>query len=184
MLMIVQEYKKKKKLLKYFFGGSRYYSVCINPQILSQVISTNNKLHKNFCDNNAEGRYIPIQKFWCFQYSWSSSSYFPLFQEGLLPCDGEGNANPLQYSCLENPMNGGAWQATVRGVAGSQTRLPDFTSFTHFILYHWRRKWQPTPVFLPGESHGQRSLAGHGPWDLRESDMTEVTKHAHMHNTP
>ena len=32
--------------------------------------------------------------------------------------------------------------------------------FTHFILYHWRRKWQPTPVFLPRESHGQRSLEG------------------------
>ena len=39
-----------------------------------------------------------------------------------------------------------------------------FTRFTHFILYHWRRKWQPTPVFLSGESHGQRSLAGRGPW--------------------
>ena len=53
------------------------------------------------------------------------------------------------------------------------------TRFTRFILYHWRRKWQPTPVFLPGESHGQRSLAGHGPWGRRELDMTEVTKHAH-----
>ena len=42
----------------------------------------------------------------------------------------------------------------------------------------WRRKWQPTPVFLPGESHGQRSVAGHGPWGRRESDMTEATKHA------
>ena len=50
--------------------------------------------------------------------------------------------------------------------------------FTHFILYHWRRKWQPTPVFLPGESHGQRSLAGRGPRGLRESDTTDVTKHA------
>ena len=35
-----------------------------------------------------------------------------------------------------------------------------------------------TPVFLPGESHGQRNLAGHGPWGRRESDTTEVTKHA------
>ena len=59
-----------------------------------------------------------------------------------------------------------------------------FLHFTHFILYHWRREWQPSPVFLPGESHGQRSLAGHGPWDLRESDMIEVTKHARKHNTP
>ena len=36
----------------------------------------------------------------------------------------------------------------------------------------WRRVWQPTPVFLPGESHGQRSLAGYSPWDHKESDRT------------
>ena len=41
--------------------------------------------------------------------------------------DGEGNGNPLQYSCLENPMDGGASQATVHGVAKSRTRLSDFT---------------------------------------------------------
>ena len=40
---------------------------------------------------------------------------------------GEGNGNPLQYSCLENPMDGEAWWATVHGVAKSQTRLSDFT---------------------------------------------------------
>ena len=38
---------------------------------------------------------------------------------------------------------------------------------------HWRRKWQPIPVFLPGESHGQRSLAGYSPWGGKESDTTE-----------
>ena len=37
----------------------------------------------------------------------------------------------------------------------------------------WRREWQPIPVFLPGECHGQRSLAGYSPWDCKESDMTE-----------
>ena len=40
---------------------------------------------------------------------------------------GKGNGNPLQYSCLENPMDGGAWWATVHGVVKSQTRLSDFT---------------------------------------------------------
>ena len=40
---------------------------------------------------------------------------------------GEGNGNPLQYSCLENPMDRGAWSATVHGVAKSRTRLSDFT---------------------------------------------------------
>jgi len=37
----------------------------------------------------------------------------------------------------------------------------------------WRRTWQPTPVFLPGESHGQRILVGYSPWGRKESDMTE-----------
>ena len=40
-------------------------------------------------------------------------------------------------------------------------------------LEEWRRKWQPTPVLLPKESHGQRSLAGYSPWGRKESDMTE-----------
>ena len=39
----------------------------------------------------------------------------------------------------------------------------------------WRRAWQPIPVFLPGESHGQRSLAGYSPRGRKEWDMTEVT---------
>ena len=45
---------------------------------------------------------------------------------------GEANGNPLQYSCLENPMNGGAWWATVHGVANSRTGLSDFTFTFHF----------------------------------------------------
>ena len=45
------------------------------------------------------------------------------------------------------------------------------------VLVSFTRRRQPTPVFWPGESHGQRSLAGHGPWGHRESDMTEATKH-------
>ena len=45
---------------------------------------------------------------------------------------GEGNGNPFQYSCLENPMDGGAWWATVNGVEKSWTQLSDFTSFQYF----------------------------------------------------
>jgi len=44
----------------------------------------------------------------------------------------------------------------------------------------WRRKWQPTPVFLPGKFHGERSLAGYGPWDHKESDTIE---HTHTQST-
>ena len=47
----------------------------------------------------------------------------------------------------------------------------DFT----FTFMHWRRKWQPTPVFLPGESQGQESLVGCHLWGRTESDTTEAT---------
>ena len=66
-------------------------------------------------------------------------------------------------------MDGGAWSAAVHGVAKSRTRLSDFT-FTH-----WRKKWQPTPVFLPGESQGRGSLVGCHLWGRTESDTTEAT---------
>ena len=57
------------------------------------------------------------------------------------------NGNPLQYSCLENPMD---WLQSM----GSR-RVDWVTSLSLFTLTHWRRKWQPTPVFLPGESQGR-----------------------------
>ena len=81
------------------------------------------------------------------------------------------DGTPLQYSCLENPMDGGAWWAAVHGVVKSRTRLSDFT----FNFMHWRRKWQPTPVFLPGESQGWGSLVGCHLWGHTELDTTEVT---------
>ena len=55
----------------------------------------------------------------------------PITGSGRSP---EGNGNPLQYSCLENPMDGGAWWAIVHGVAKSQTRLSDFT-FTFISIF-------------------------------------------------
>ena len=69
---------------------------------------------------------------------------------------GEGNGNPLQYSCLENPMDGGGWWAAVHGVARSQTQLSDFTFTFHFhalekeMATHssdlaWRIPWTEEP---------------------------------------
>ena len=54
---------------------------------------------------------------------------------------GEGNGTPLQYSCLENPMDGGAWEAAVQGVAKSWAQLSDFTFAFHF---HALEKEMPT----------------------------------------
>ena len=164
---------------------------------------------------------------------------------------GGGHGNPLQYSCLENPMDRGPWWATVRGVAQSQTRLKSLSTRTYTrvclcrrinlqfcLLFQWviflvsffcsyfplnllfilfffplaawkipwmeepgglqsmgllkvrhswvtslslltfmyrRRKWQPTPVFLPGESQGQGSLVGCCLRGHTESNSTEMT---------
>ena len=51
----------------------------------------------------------------------------------------------------------------------------------YFIGIPWRRKWQPTPVFLPGEFHKQRSLVGYSLWGCKESDTTKQLIHTHTH---
>ena len=61
---------------------------------------------------------------------------------GSVRSPGEGNGNPSQYSCLENPIDRRAWQATVYGVARSQTRLSDFTfTFTYSIIHNIKMYW-------------------------------------------
>ena len=68
-------------------------------------------------------------------------------------------------------MDRGVWKAAVHGVTEGRTRLSDFT----FTFRHWRRKWQPTPVFLPGESQGRGNLVGCRLWGCTELGTTEVT---------
>ena len=57
------------------------------------------------------------------------------------------------------------------------------TSLSLFTFMHWRRKWQPTPVFLPGESHRWGSLVGCRLWGRTESDTTEATQQQQQHST-
>ena len=59
-----------------------------------------------------------------------------------------------------------------------QCRRPERCRFDPWVgKIPWKRALQPTPVFLPGESHGQRSLMGYNSWGHKESDMTEVIEH-------
>ena len=79
----------------------------------------------------------------------------------VVPKFGEGNGTPLQYSCLENPMDGGAWKAAVHGVAEGRTRLSNFPFTFHFHALEYprdREAWW-TAVY------GGRT----------DSDMSEVT---------
>ena len=89
----------------------------------------------------------------------------------------EGNGTPLQYSCLENPMDGGAWCAAVHGVTRSRTRLSDFTFTFHFhalekemathsSVLAWRTPGTGEPGGLPSKGshrvgHDWRDLAGY-----------------------
>ena len=86
---------------------------------------------------------------------------------------GEGNGNPLQCSCLENPRGRGAWWAAVYGVTQSRTGLKRLSSSSSSILIPWRRQLHPTPVLLPGKPHGCKSLEGCSPWVRWGSDTTE-----------
>ena len=58
-------------------------------------------------------------------------------------------------------------------VKASARNAGDMGSIPGSGRFPWRRKWQPTPVFLSGESHGRRSLVGYSPWGHKESDTTE-----------
>ena len=66
---------------------------------------------------------------------------------------------------------------------GSSNKVPDCQSrrnkrcrFNSWVVkIPWKKTWQSTPVFLPGESHGQRSQVGYNPWSHNESDMTEAS---------
>ena len=64
----------------------------------------------------------------------------------------------------------------LQSMGSLRVRHDSVTSFSLFTFMHWRRKWQPTPVFLPGESQGRGSLVGCRLWGRTESDTTEVTQ--------
>ena len=89
----------------------------------------------------------------------------------------------VAQSCLTlcNPIDGSPPGSPVPGIL--QARILEWVaiSFSNYFVscflyaHFWRRQWHPTPVLLPGKSHGRRSLVGCSPWGRTESDMTEVT---------
>ena len=102
------------------------------------------------------------EKVWSVGSKFKNVPVYPLLSATL---DGEGNGTPLQYSCLENPVDGGAWWAAVHGVAKSWTRLSDFTLTFHF---HALEKEMATHSSVlawripgTGEPHGLPSLGSH-----------------------
>ena len=83
-----------------------------------------------------------------------------------------------QRESRNGDFGGTFWSWAYRWLSGKESACKaedsgDPGSIPGSGLFPWRRKWQPTPVFLPGESHGQRSLVGYSPGGCQESDTTE-----------
>ena len=87
---------------------------------------------------------------------------------------GEGNGTPLSTLAWKIP-----WKeepGRLQSMGSRRVGHDSASSLSPFTFMHWRRKWQPTPVFLPGESQGRGSLVGCRLWGHTESDMNEVTQ--------
>ena len=104
----------------------------------------------------------------------------------LVNLPGFGLVSPKDYTCGLKAMaphsSTLAWKipwteepGRLQSMGLLRVRHDQVTSLSLFTFMHWRRKWQPTPVFLPGESQGQGSLVGCHLWGHTESNSTEVT---------
>ena len=107
-----------------------------------------------------------------FLCQWSNLSWlFNMLSRFVI---GKGNGTPLQYSCLENPWMEQPGRLQSMGSLRVRHDWTTSLSLFTFTFMHWRRKWQPTPVFLPGESQGRGRMVGCRLWGRTESDTTEA----------
>ena len=156
-----------------------------------RLLPPSNFLSIRIFSNESDLR-IRRPKYWSFSFRiCPSNAYLELnsFRDWL----GEGDRTPLQYSCLENPMDGGAWWAAVHGVARSRTWLSDFTFIFHFhalekeVATHssvlaWRIPGTGEPGGLPSMGshrvgHDWSDLAAGIDWlcNLRETTFERMT---------
>ena len=176
--MFGQKVSKHSVIVSYYYLSWVWYNTVIEslcPRITAKILAPEHTSHValskllffRFLIYNLGIKIVHTLKGCCQRTKYDSICKVPGTEYG------EGNGTPLQYSCLENPMDGGACRLQSMG---SLTVRHDWaTSLSLFTFMHWRRKWQPTPVFLPGESQGRGSLVGCCLWGCTESDMTEMT---------
>ena len=117
---------------------------------------------------------FPIYISWCpeiwvIELSSENIFFYPplkhLSEKAMAP---HSSALAWKIPCMEEP-------GRLQSMGSLRVGHDWVTSLSLFTFMHWRRKWQPTPVFLPRESHGQRSLVGCRLWGHTESDTTEAT---------
>ena len=160
---------------------------CPSPQMLWGPLSLWLSIGFDKWEVPGEGTGTSLQYSFAWKIPWTgvteSDTTEQLHFHFSLSCIGEGNGNPLQGSCLENPRDGGAWWAAIYGVAQSRTRLSDFTFTFHFralkkeMAAHsrvpaWRIPGMGEPGGLPSMglhrvAHDWSDLAAAGAWRVR-----------------
>ena len=137
-----------------------------------------NKSHEEMKSNGME-----VVSFFSVLFFPSLSSPLPNFSLSLcsqIQKEGSHEIDREKHGCrVKRAVPPRAWKSYGRrslvGYSPWGCKESDTTSLSLFIFMHWRRKWQPTPVLLPGESQGQGSLVGCHLWGRTESDTTEAT---------
>ena len=130
------------------------------------------QLQQRFCSHPAAGKGCPCR------VRLGGVLGIPDLRPGFLPCSLGGICTP---SCVlisqQKPIYAKGFLGGASGKESAcQCRRGRRLRFHPQVgKIPWRRKWQPAPVFLPGESHGHRSLAGYSPWGHKESDTTELS---------
>ena len=114
---------------------------------------------------------------------WRKTDEEPLVMMGVncvpVPKVVREEKKSLRIATQQSSVCFSTWYVNEKGFPGgsevkaSASNVGDLGSIPGFGKIPWRRKWQPTPVFLPGESPGRRSLVGYSPWGHKESDTTE-----------
>ena len=116
-------------------------------------------------------------KYWSFSFSIIPSKDHPCWSPsewtGWISLQSKGLSRVFSNTTVQKHQFFGAQPGGLQSMGLLRVGHDWATSLSPFTFMHWRRKWQPTLVFSPGESHGQRSLAGYSPWGHKESDITE-----------
>ena len=149
-------------------------SLCIGSFHTHKAFYSPQELWSLKCAEHPQGTGQVSTVYWVGQ---NSINYLSIYIHYIYICRieiGEGDGTPLQYSCLENPMDEGTWQAAVHRVAKSRTRLSDFTFTFHF---HALEKEMATHFSVPAWRIPRTgSLVGCRLWGRTESDTTEATQ--------
>ena len=153
----------RKPLLSFLFCNVSFHVTLFIHLTLSSLLSMSISLF-----SMSDSPLLPCK--WILQYHFSRFCIcvleYGIYQEKAMAPHSSTVARKIPW--MEEP-------GRLQSMGSLRVRHDWATSLSLSTFMHWKRKWQPTPVFLSWESHGRRSLVGCSPWGRTESDTTEAT---------